>query len=57
VAVFVGVPAIKTGKRREGGRGGGCLVDLVAEVEVDDGGLEEYMLNGDYEGLVGMENV
>jgi hypothetical protein len=33
------------------------LVELMAEVEIDDGGLKKYMLDGDDEGLVGMENV
>jgi len=33
------------------------LVELVTEVEVDNRGLEKYVLNRDDEGLVGVENV
>lgn len=42
------------GKKKEGMWG---LVELVSEMEVDYGGLEEDMLDGDDEGLVGVENV
>lgn len=34
-----------------------CSVELMAEVEVDDGGLEEDVLDGNDEWLVWVENV
>lgn len=45
----------KRKKRKEGRRG--LLITLMAEVKVDNGRLEEDVLDRNDEGLEGMENV